>query len=120
MRRLLSTTLLVAACTLTAMADGGQVVTVNGQTTTQQLKKMTFDGDDVILHFADGSTQKVGMVNVSVAFTEVDAIKALEKAADKDAPIEYFNMKGQQLKQAPKHGTFLMKKGDKIVKLLTK
>ena len=102
------------------MSDNEQVVTVNGQVQTQTLTQMTFNGDDVILHFADGSTQTVGMTSVTVTFTVVDAIKALDKAADKDAPVEYFNMKGQQLKKAPKSGPYMMKKGDKIVKLLTK
>lgn len=120
MKKLLSTTLLAAACSLTALADGEQVVTVNGQVQSKTLTQMTFSGDDVILHFADGSTQTVEMTNVTVAFTVVDAVKALGTATDKDAPVQYFDMKGQQLKKAPKSGAYMMKKGDKIVKLVTK
>ena len=118
MKKLL-TTLLTTVCCLIASADNEPVVTVNGQTTTQTVKKLTFNGDNVVLHFADGSTQEVDMADVTIAFTTADAVKALENA-DKNAPTTYFDLNGRQLKQAPHKGAYIIKKGNKIVKLLTK
>ena len=119
MKTTLLSLLLLSAAALTVMADNEQAVTVNGQKVNKTVNKLTFNGDNVVLNYADGSTQTVDMANVTIAFTVVDAIKALE-TADKDAPILYFDMKGQQLKSAPKTGSYIMKKGNKIVKLLIK
>ena len=50
-------TLLLAALTaIPGMAQSAQAeVTVNGMKATRALARITFDGDNVVLHFADGS-----------------------------------------------------------------
>ncbi|MBQ8463714.1 MAG: hypothetical protein IJ544_06320 [Prevotella sp.] len=110
-------TLLTAS--LTASADNGQVVTVNGKTVAKTVTKMTFDGDNVLLVYSDNTTETVDMANVSVVFTVADAIKALETEA-LDAPVSYFDLNGRQLKQAPQQGAYVMKKGNSVVKILQK
>lgn len=116
---LLSLLLLLSAGTLTAQADNEQVVTVNGQKSAKTVSKLTFSGGNVVLHFADGSTQTVDMESVTIAFTVVDAIKTLQ-TTDSEEPIFYFDQQGRQLKQAPVKGAYIMKRGNKIVKLITK
>lgn len=108
----------MAAGTLATFADNVQVVTVNGQRQAQTVTKMTFNGDNLVLNFSDGTTQTVDMASVVITFTIADAVKALATATNKDAPTLFFDLSGRQLKQAPQKGAYIMKKGDKIVKLL--
>lgn len=117
MNKLLST-LLLTACCMTAAADNEQVVTVNGEKLSQEVTKLTFSGDNVVLTFSNGTTETVDMENVTIAFTYTDAVKALSVV--KDAETLYFDLNGRQLKAAPKKGAYMIKKGDKVVKLLTK
>ena len=42
---------------LPALADGGQMLTINGEKVEKAVVKMTFKGDYVVLHFADESSQ---------------------------------------------------------------
>lgn len=105
---------------LTANADNTQVVKIGGQTVQQTLTTITFSGDNLILTYADGTTQTVDMEDVSIAFTFADAMKALDAATSKDAPVEFFDMSGRQLRKAPQKGAYLMKKDNKVVKLINK
>ncbi len=116
----LLTTLILAACCITATADNEQVVTINGQQQSQSVTKMTFNDSNVVLTFADGTTQTVDMENVTIAFTYKEAVNILNTVSDKEATTRYFDLKGQQLKKAPKKGAYMMQKGNKVVKLLTK
>ena len=54
-------------------AQTQQTVTINGQTVDKTVVKITFDKDQVVLHFSDGLTQTAGMDNVSIAFSPSDA-----------------------------------------------
>ncbi len=45
-----------------------QTVTINGQTVDATAIELTFDGDNVILHFSDGTSQTADMEAVSIAF----------------------------------------------------
>jgi len=116
---LLSILLLFSVGTMTALADNVQVVTVNGQKVSKTVTRITFSDDNVVLHYSDGTTQNVDMENVTIVFTVVDALKALQ-AIDSEEPVLYFDLQGRQLKKAPAKGSYIMKKGNKIVKLLTK
>lgn len=100
-----------------AQADNKQVVTVGQQQLTETVTRLTFDGDQVVLHLANGTTQTVDMEDVVITFTVVDALKALG-TEPKDAPLAYFDLNGRQLKKAPKKGGYIMKKGTKVVKVL--
>ena len=100
-------------------ADNGQVVTVNGKTVAKTVTKMTFDGDNVVLHYADQSSETVDMSNVVIVFPVTDAVKALS-VEPADAPVCYFDLNGRQLKQAPLKGGYIVKKGNTVVKLIKK
>ena len=124
MNKLTTKTASVAAALLltligTAAADNKQVVTVDGQQLTQAVTRLTFDDDRVLLHLADGTTRTVDMTAVIITFTVADALKALQ---DEDAatPLTYFDLKGRQLKEAPKSGAYIIVKGKKMVKLMKK
>ncbi len=54
-------------------AQTQQTVTINGQTVDKTVVKITFDKDQVVLHFSDGLTQTADMDNVSIAFSPSDA-----------------------------------------------
>ena len=119
MKKLAFTILIAMAGSLAGYADDGKVVTVNGQATSKPVTKLTFSGDNIVLHFNDGTTQTVDMSNVVITFNIIDAVKALA-SEPKDAPVCYFDLNGRQLKSAPKKGSYMMRKGNKVVKLLTK
>lgn len=115
--RPVAATALLLAMTMTASADSKQVVTVGQQQLTERVARLTFDDDKVTLHMANGETQTVGMEEVTIVFTVVDALKALEGKA-KDAPLAYYDTSGRMLKKAPKKGAYIMKKGKRIVKVI--
>lgn len=119
MKKFVFTILIAMGSCLAGYADDGKVVTVNGQTTSKPVTKLTFSGDNIVLHFNDGSTQTVDMGNVVITFNITDAVKALA-SEPKNAPVSYFDLNGRQLKSAPKKGSYIMRKGNKVVKLLTK
>ena len=99
------------------MADHTQAVTVNGQQLTETVNKLTFDGDNVVLHLENGVEMTVDMADVIITFTVSDAIKALS-SEPKNAPIAYFDLNGHLLKKAPVQGPYIMQKGQKVVKLM--
>lgn len=119
MKKFVFTILIAMGSCLAGYADDGKVVTVNGQTTSKPVTKLTFSGDNIVLHFNDGTTQAVDMSNVVITFNITDAVKALA-SEPKDAPVCYFDLNGRQLKSAPKKGSYIVRKGNKVVKLLTK
>jgi len=99
------------------MADNSQVVTVSGQQLVETVNKLTFEGDNVVLHLENGHEMTVDMADVIITFTVSDAIKALS-SEPKNAPLYYFDLKGRQLKKAPVQGPYIMQKGQKVVKLM--
>ena len=54
-------------------AQTQQTVTINGQTVEKTVVQITFDKDQVVLHFSDGLTQTADMDDVSIAFSPLDA-----------------------------------------------
>ena len=56
-----------------AGAQTQQTVTINGQTVEKTVVQITFDKDQVVLHFSDGLTQTADMDDVSIAFSPSDA-----------------------------------------------
>jgi hypothetical protein len=81
---------------LGAMADDVQTVTVGGTTVNKTVTKITFSGNDVILHFSDNTTQTAGLDdNVNIAFdlgaTYIDVTKATTPLQDN----KVYNLRGQ-------------------------
>ena len=64
-------------------AQTQQTVTINGQTVDKTVVKITFDKDQVVLHFSDGLTQTADMDNVSIAFgpSDAESISSLQSNA---------------------------------------
>lgn len=114
---LLPATAMLLSLGTTVQADNKQVVTINGQTVDKTAQKLTFDRNNVVLHFTDGQTMTVDMADVVITFTEVDALKAVNNDKE-NAPLLYFDLNGRQLDQAPEKGAYIIKKGTKVVKLM--
>lgn len=91
--------LLVLTCllmSLCAMADDVQTVTIGGATVDKTVKQITFDGDNVILHFTDNSTETQDIaVEVKIAFNLSTAIEHLGVETVKDAKV--YNLRGQYM-----------------------
>lgn len=90
---------LVLAClfmTLGAMADDVQTVTVGGVKVDKTVKRITFNGDDVILHFTDNTTDTENMgVEMKIAFDLTNSIGKLEFDVVNDSKV--FNLRGQYM-----------------------
>lgn len=114
---LLPATAMLLSLGTIVQADNKQVVTINGQTVDKTAQKLTFDRNNVVLHFTDGQTMTVDMADVVITFTEVDALKAVNNDKE-NAPLLYFDLNGRQLDQAPEKGAYIIKKGTKVVKLM--
>lgn len=52
-----------AACLATS-----QTITINGQAVEAVVTELTFDGDNVVLHFSDGTSQSADLDAVTIAF----------------------------------------------------
>ena len=72
-KRLLLCLLLLIGLGTNAVAQTQQTVTVNGKTVEKTVVQITFDKDQVVLHFSDGLTQTADMDDVSIAFSPSDA-----------------------------------------------
>ena len=81
---------------LGTMADDVQTVTIGGSTVDKTVKQITFDGDNVILHYADNSTDTQDMaVEVKIAFDLSTAIEYLGVETARDTKI--YNLRGQYM-----------------------
>lgn len=116
-RLILPVTALLLSLALTATADDKQVVTVDNQQVNKTVSQLTFNDSQVVLHFTDQTTETADMSDVVIVFTIVDAMKELSTEG-KDVPQLYFDLSGRQLKKAPAKGSYIIKKGKKIVKLV--
>ena len=94
--------LLALSCllmSLSALADDVQTVTIGGTTVNKTVTQITFSGDDVVLHFSDGSTQSADMdQNVNIAFelpaTYIEAINAQHSTLNTK---RIYNLRGQYM-----------------------
>ena len=64
-------------------AQTQQTVTINGQKVEKTVVQITFDKDQVVLHFSDGLTQTADMDDVSIAFSpsDTESISSLQDNA---------------------------------------
>lgn len=68
MKRKLCLLAFVAMLAVTTWADNKQTVTVNGTTQSQSVKRITFNGDEIVLVFADNTQKTVEMTAVKIDF----------------------------------------------------
>ena len=58
----------VAMLAVATWGDNKQTVTVNGTTQSQAVKRITFNGDEIVLVFADNTQKTVEMTAVKIDF----------------------------------------------------
>ena len=68
MNRKLCLLAFVAMLAVTTWGDNKQTVTVNGTTQSQAVKRITFNGDEIVLVFTDNTQQTVEMTAVKIDF----------------------------------------------------
>lgn len=88
-------------CSLAALADSTVTTTVDGQTDSRTLSKITFDGNNVTLTFDDASTLTADMSLVSVALDHTNATALNELLNDSSKPSGVYNLKGQRIAETP-------------------
>lgn len=149
MKKLLLTTCLFLVLAITSnatIATTGQTITINGQAIEKIASELTFDGDNVILHFLDGSSQSVDMESVSIAFdntsTGIDQIHAFNLKGITDGnlsiaglkpgqKVEVFDVSGKKVAETKasvdnasvdisnmKAGVYVLRAGSNIVKFI--
>lgn len=94
MRKILFVTSLLLGLTVSsqaAIASDTQTITVNGRTVEKTAVELTFDGDNVVLHFSDGTEETADMESVAIAFdnatTGIDQVKAFNLVGTTDGNI---------------------------------
>lgn len=142
MRKL--TILFVMLClmeVIPANAGIGQTLTVNGETIEKTVAKVTFEGDDLVLHFSDETTLKADMAVVTIAFDASSGISTvligeMRRLVDdqlvlgnvpQGAKAILFDAAGKQLltttdstidMRRMKSGVYMLKVGSQIVKFM--
>lgn len=94
MRKILFVTSLLLGLTVSsqaAIASDTQTITINGRTVEKTAVELAFDGDNVVLHFSDGTEQAADMESVAIAFdnatTGIDQVKAFNLVGTTDGNI---------------------------------
>lgn len=88
--------LLLAGMLSTAVFAGNkQTVTINGQVIEKTISEITFDGDNVVLHYADNSSDQADMSIVTLSFsyttTGISQVEGIKKALQG----KVYNLQGQ-------------------------
>ena len=131
----------------TAFADNSQIVIINGQKVEKVATKITFNGDNAVVTFSDGSSQSADMsqvviyLNVSTDIRKVETFSFngligdelhLSNIAEGTA-VTIYDATGKVLQQVKatdttlslntaslKNGVYVLKAGNQIVKFLKK
>lgn len=88
--------LLLAGMLSTAVfADNKQTVKINGQVIEKTISEITFDGDNVVLHYADNTSDPADMSLVTLSFsyttTGISQVEGIKKALQG----KVYNLQGQ-------------------------
>ena len=88
--------LLLAGMLSTAVFAGNkQTVTIDGQVKEKTISEITFDGDNVVLHYADNSSDQADMSLVTLSFsyttTGISQVEGIKKALQG----KVYNLQGQ-------------------------
>jgi hypothetical protein len=129
-------------CSASAMADTGQTLTINGETVQKAVVSMTFDGDNVVLHFDDQTTRTADMAQVVLlnpVTTDIYSVKGV--VSDKldiqglapGTEVIICDASGRMVMKAKadeahtmlsakslKSGIYVMKTGKRVVKFMKK
>lgn len=88
--------LLLAGMLSTAVFAGNkQTVTIEGQVIEKTISEITFDGDNVVLHYADNTSGQADMSLVTLSFsyttTGISQVEGIKKALQG----KVYNLQGQ-------------------------
>lgn len=123
------------------MATNDPVLKINGVTVEKTVTKITFEGDNVVLHFADTSMQQADMESVVLTFGSTTAIQNLSaftlrdlvdgqlqlSGLKKGTEVLIYNAAGKQVLRSTsakinvsqlKSGVYLLKADHQIVKFV--
>ncbi len=131
----------------TAFADNSQVVIINGQKVEKVATKITFNGDNAVVTFSDGTTDTADMSNVVIYLnvsTDISKVQTfnyngiigdelrLSNIAE-GTTVTIYDATGKVLQQVKatdttlslntaslKNGVYVLKAGNQIVKFLKK
>lgn len=141
MRKVLFFTLsFLLLCAMPLMADDvSQTLTINGETVEKAVVCITFDGDNVVLHFDDASEQSADMntvtLKIDISGTGISVLKG--EVADRlsveglpeGTPVTIYDASGRlvlsartpllsSLNSKLPRGVYVMKAGNQIVKFV--
>lgn len=94
--------LLLAGMLSTAVfADNKQTVKIDGQVIEKTISEITFDGDNVVLHYADNTSDPADMSLVTLSFsyttTGISQVEGIKKALQG----KVYNLLGQCVGKSP-------------------
>lgn len=114
-------------CVGGAMADNGQVVTIDGKTVNKNATRLTFDSDNVTVTFVDGSSMTADMEAVEISFdwditTGIDNL-TFDGQSDDASQIgnaertnnTVFDLQGRKVSGNNQRGLFIVRQGNKNV-----
>lgn len=120
-------------------------LTINGQTVDRVVKQLTFDGDNVVIHFNDGGNHSADMGGVEVSFNHqttgigdvdmftfngyVEGDLLVIEGVETGAPVEVYDLSGVQVLTAVaaegrtelgvghlQAGVYVLRAGNNVVK----
>lgn len=95
MRKVFISLCLVMGLTASAAtAVNGQIITINGETVDKVATELTFDGDNVILHYLDGTSQSADMTTVTISFDNTNGIGSVRTFALKNSTDGFLDISG--------------------------
>ena len=87
--------LLTGMLSAAVFAGNKQTVTIDGQVIEKTISEITFDGDNVVLHYADNSSDQADMSLVTLSFsyttTGISQVEGIKKALQG----KVYNLQGQ-------------------------
>ena len=87
--------LLTGMLSTAVFADSKQTVKIEGQVIEKTISEITFDGDNVVLHYADNSSDQADMSLVTLSFsyttTGISQVEGIKKALQG----KVYNLQGQ-------------------------
>ena len=103
MNRKLCLLAIVVMLAVALWADNKQTVIVNGTTQSQAVKRITFNGDEIVLVFADNTQQTVEMTAVKIDFVYDDVVNPVSYQVETSKVKEQmgiYNLNGQSVSNA--------------------
>lgn len=95
MRKVFLSLCLVMVLTASASTTvNGQIITINGETVDKVATELTFDGDNVVLHYVDGTSQSADMTTVTISFGNTDGIGTVRMFTLKNSTDGFLDISG--------------------------